>query len=125
MIRNRIASVREISSVIGDVAMHLTQARMKKRREFAPRLKGKLATHAKDIVLDLLVREEEECTSYTLFKFIGALNWVLLVNILDNEDVQLDFDPLYQCLHIFDVLGCRNEFKLIYEENRQVRPVFW
>ncbi|KAJ3086346.1 hypothetical protein HK102_013250 [Quaeritorhiza haematococci] len=50
-----------------------------------------------------------------------ALNEENEEDALDNAQVRLDFRPLYQCLHIFDVLGNRDEFKMIYEENRRLQ----
>jgi hypothetical protein len=42
------------------------------------------------------------------------------VNIVNNDQVHIDFKPLYQCLHIYEELGKRNEFKSNYEEDRRV-----
>lgn len=36
-------------------------------------------------------------------------------------DIKIDFKPLYQCVHIHDVLGKRNEFAQRYEEGRRVQ----
>ncbi|CAJ0851754.1 18413_t:CDS:10 [Entrophospora sp. SA101] len=35
--------------------------------------------------------------------------------------VPIDFKPLYQCLHIYEELGKRNEFKTNYEEDRKAQ----
>ncbi|KAJ1562296.1 hypothetical protein HK096_011657 [Nowakowskiella sp. JEL0078] len=35
--------------------------------------------------------------------------------------IQIDMKPLYQCLHIHDVLGRRLEFQLSFEENRKAQ----
>lgn len=45
-------------------------------------------------------------------------NISLLVGIFDFVDV--DFAPVYQCLHIHDVLNQRGEFQKYYEDNRRV-----
>jgi len=40
-------------------------------------------------------------------------------NLIDNDYVKIDFKPLYQCLHIYDVLGESLELKNNYEEIRR------
>ncbi|CAG8434342.1 1359_t:CDS:10 [Diversispora eburnea] len=42
-------------------------------------------------------------------------------DIINNDQVKIDFRPLYQCLHIHEELGKRNEFKSNYEEDRKAQ----
>ena len=42
-----------------------------------------------------------------------------VANILD--EVNIDFKPLFRCLHIHDSLGKRAEFRLSYEEDRRAQ----
>lgn len=42
-------------------------------------------------------------------------------NILDNEEVRIDFRPLYQCIHIHVTLGRAAGFRKMYEEDRQAQ----
>ncbi|RKP09983.1 exocyst complex subunit Sec15-like-domain-containing protein [Thamnocephalis sphaerospora] len=42
-------------------------------------------------------------------------------DLLEDERVKIDCRPLYQCIHIHDKLGRRNEFKKHYEEDRQAQ----
>ncbi|CAG8604575.1 6893_t:CDS:10 [Acaulospora morrowiae] len=42
-------------------------------------------------------------------------------NIINNDQVKIDFRPLYQCLHIYEELGKRSEFKSNYEEDRKAQ----
>ncbi|KAI9366700.1 exocyst complex subunit Sec15-like-domain-containing protein [Zopfochytrium polystomum] len=39
----------------------------------------------------------------------------------DRANVRIDFKPLYQCLHIYDILGFKNDLKVEYEQNRQMQ----
>ncbi len=39
---------------------------------------------------------------------------------MNNDHVNIDFKPLYQCLHIYEELGKRSEFKMNYEDDRRV-----
>jgi len=50
-----------------------------------------------------------------------TLEFVIVVDLMSNDRVMVDFRPLYQCLHIHDVLGIRTFFRNHYEENRRVR----
>ncbi|KAJ3122234.1 hypothetical protein HK098_003002 [Nowakowskiella sp. JEL0407] len=47
------------------------------------------------------------------------------VTLIDDEEeeseIKIDLKPLYQCLHIHDVLGRRNEFQNNYETNRRLQ----
>lgn len=38
-----------------------------------------------------------------------------------QDEVQIDFTPLYQCIHIHDVLGKRAQLKVEFEENRRLQ----
>ncbi|KAJ3216527.1 hypothetical protein HDU67_009312 [Dinochytrium kinnereticum] len=44
-----------------------------------------------------------------------------IINSLNTEEFRVDFKPLYQCLHIHDVLGKRKMFKTDFEENRKLQ----
>lgn len=42
-------------------------------------------------------------------------------NVLDNENVKIDFKPLYQCIHIYDTLDAREELQLSYQADRRAQ----
>ncbi|KAI8048648.1 exocyst complex subunit Sec15-like-domain-containing protein [Syncephalis plumigaleata] len=42
-------------------------------------------------------------------------------DLLEDKRVTIDFKPLYQCIHIYEKLGRKNEFKKHYEEDRQAQ----
>ena len=44
----------------------------------------------------------------------------LAVNALDNENVHIDFKPLYLCILIYDTLDAREELQLSYQADRRV-----
>ncbi|TPX68523.1 hypothetical protein SpCBS45565_g03037 [Spizellomyces sp. 'palustris'] len=39
----------------------------------------------------------------------------------ENDETRIDFRPLYQCLHIHEVLDKRNDFRSLYEEKRRMQ----
>lgn len=40
------------------------------------------------------------------------------------DEARVDFTPVYRCLHIYETLGARSEFKDYYLENRKVPLLF-
>lgn len=45
---------------------------------------------------------------------------VATVNALENDNVQIDFKPLYLCILIYDTLDAREELQLSYQADRRV-----
>lgn len=74
----------------------------------------------------MVVNEGNEC-KYDLFlsRFPMAIvytwTYIITANILD--EVEIDFEPLYRCIHVYNTLGTQNEFKNSYEEDRRVRII--
>lgn len=46
-----------------------------------------------------------------------------IVDALDNDEISVDFKPLYQCIHIYDALECRPELQRSYQQDRKVRKM--
>ncbi|ORX92773.1 hypothetical protein K493DRAFT_408691 [Basidiobolus meristosporus CBS 931.73] len=42
-------------------------------------------------------------------------------NAIDNDTIKIDFKPLYQCIHIYEKLGKKEEFKHSYHEDRKAQ----
>ncbi|MCJ1468463.1 hypothetical protein MMC07_007092 [Pseudocyphellaria aurata] len=92
--------IRESSQFLGEVAFYHTEQRR---------------TRQKDRV---------EASSYlTNFKLNSALELVSdeieEFSILDNEDVQVDFTPLLECIHIHDALGQTDKLRGEYATTRR------
>lgn len=49
-----------------------------------------------------------------------GLNTNELVNALDNEQIKIDFRPLYQCIHIYEALDAKTELQRNYQDDRKV-----
>ncbi|KAI9592840.1 exocyst complex subunit Sec15-like-domain-containing protein [Syncephalis fuscata] len=86
-------NLREKSRIIGELAMQDASDLQSK----SP--KGENVDTALELVLD-----EENGT-----------------DLLEDERVKIDCKPLYQCIHIHEKLGRKNEFKKHYEEDRQAQ----
>ncbi|KAG1175862.1 hypothetical protein G6F70_003830 [Rhizopus microsporus] len=94
--------VREISREIGQLAMQRMQERQdrwRSRTSENPRLKN-LQHHQVNSAIEMVVNEGLE------------------TSILD--EVNIDFEPLYKCIHVYSTLGKPNEFKASYSEDRRV-----
>jgi hypothetical protein len=50
--------------------------------------------------------------------------WRWIASMVD--EINIDFEPLFKCIHVYDTLGQRQEFKTSYEEDRRVRNTrYW
>lgn len=41
-------------------------------------------------------------------------------NVLDNDKLKVDFQPLYQCIHIYTTLDSLDELRKSYQADRKV-----
>ena len=44
-----------------------------------------------------------------------------LDNVLDNDQLQVDFKPLYECIHIYSALDLLDEIRRSYQADRKVK----
>ncbi|KAF7955349.1 hypothetical protein BTUL_0043g00620 [Botrytis tulipae] len=92
--------IRETSQFLGEVAFYHTnirRSRQKERMEANPYLRNFKLNSAIELVYD----ESEE------------------FDVLNNEELQVDFDPLFECLHIHEALGQIEKFKSEYAATRR------
>jgi len=92
--------VRETSQFLGEVAFYHTEmrrTRQKKRIEEDPFL-GKFKLNS---AIELVCDESEE------------------FDVLSNEELQVDFTPLYEALHIHEALGQPDKFRIEYSATRR------
>ena len=92
--------IRETSQFLGEVAFYHTElrrTRQKERMEENPYLRNFKLNSAIEMVFD----ESEE------------------FDVLDNEELQVDFTPLFECLHIHEALGKSESFRGEYAATRR------
>ena len=92
--------IRETSQFLGEVAFYHTEQRRTRQKSRAEALPD-LSDFKLNSALELVSDETEE------------------FDILDNEDVQVDFTPLFECLHIHKALGQIDEFRTDYAATRK------
>jgi hypothetical protein len=92
--------IRETSQFLGEVAFYHTElrrTRQKERMEANSYLRNFKLNSAIELVFD----ESEE------------------FDVLDNEELQVDFTPLFECLHIHEALGQSDKFRIEYAATRR------
>ncbi|KAL8847221.1 MAG: hypothetical protein Q9221_007747 [Calogaya cf. arnoldii] len=92
--------IRETSQFLGEVAFYHIEQRRARHKDRAEKLMS-LGSFKLNSAVESVADEDEE------------------FDILDNEDVQVDFTPLFECLHIHDALGQREKFKVDYASTRR------
>lgn len=109
--------IRESSALVGKLALEQMEMRIKKWR--AKREKeGGMRLAKIGGALELVYNERSEC------KYGRRLSLTPKVNALDNEQIRIDFRPLYQCVHIYEALDCKAELQRNYQEDRKVGSSF-
>ena len=92
--------IRETSQFLGELGFYAVEQRRKRHRERAEKL-GYLADYKLNSAIELVADESTE------------------FDVLDNEDVRVDFTPLFECLHIHNALGQTDKFKAEYAATRK------
>ena len=92
--------IRETSQFLGEVAFYHTEQRRSRQKGRAEALPD-LSDFKLNAAIELVSDETEE------------------FDILDNEDVQVDFTPLFECLHIHKALGQIEKFRGEYAATRK------
>lgn len=92
--------IRETSRFLGTVAFFGTETRRDRQKERTQTLPYH-SNFKLNSAIELVSDETEE------------------FDVLDNEDVQVDFTPLFECLHIHNALGQTDKFRVEYAETRK------
>ena len=92
--------IRETSQFLGEVAFYHTEQRRTRQKERAEKI-AYLSNYKLNSAIELVSNEDIE------------------FDTLDNEDVQVDFTPLFECLHIHNALGQNDKFRADYAATRR------
>lgn len=108
--------IREMSQLLGQVAFDQTELRRRRQKERVE--KSPYLSRWIDVCQPGINANRLE-----LFKLNSAIELVLdereEFDVLDNEHVKIDFTPLFECLHIHESLGERDEFRVTYATVRR------
>ncbi|KAL4899277.1 hypothetical protein BDW74DRAFT_183916 [Aspergillus multicolor] len=92
--------IREMSQYLGEIALYHTDLRKTRQKERA--IKMPYLEHFKlNSAIELVCDEHEE------------------YDLLQNEELQVDFTPLFECLHIHQSIGQMEKFRLEYANTRR------
>jgi hypothetical protein len=91
---------------IGKMAVELSFLRQEKANEI---LNSQQSIHTSNRVLNVTASMEM------------AMNEDYNLDNVDADDAQIDFTPLFQCIHIHDVLNKRVQLKLEFDESRRLQ----
>ena len=92
--------IRETSQFLGEVAFYHTEQRRTRQKE---------RSEINDYLSHFKLNSAIELTSDETEEF----------DLLDNEEVQVDFTPLFECIHIHDALGQAEKFRAEYATTRR------
>lgn len=92
--------IRESSQYLGEVAFYHTEQRRTRQKE---RVEAReyMGNFKLNSAIELVSDETEE------------------FNLLDNDELQVDFTPLFECVHIHEVLGENVKFRAAYASTRR------
>lgn len=92
--------IREMSQYLGEIALYHTDLRKNRQKERAEKIPY-LRQFKLNSPIELVSDEHEE------------------YDLLQNEDLQVDFTPLFECLHIHQSLGQMDRFRAEYATTRR------
>jgi len=92
--------IREMSQYLGEIALYHTNLRKTRQKERAEKIPY-LGQFKLNTAIELVSDEHEE------------------YDLLQNDALQVEFTPLFECLHIHQSLGQMNKFKAEYATTRK------
>ncbi|GBE80029.1 hypothetical protein SCP_0212310 [Sparassis crispa] len=101
-VKQWLLDIRNVSAQLGQLALEAMELRNRKwrsRREKDPMLKLSRVGSAVEVVTN-------EKTEY---------------NVLDNDQLKVDFKPLYECIHIYSALDSLDEIRRSYQQDRKAQ----
>lgn len=111
-----LVRVREQSRHVGELAIHECISRRQQQLERQRKEHGVNGGHGDD-----LKGNSMEWSEWVHGEDFDGGNSIAITTLIDEDHFKMDFRPLYQCLHIYDVLGRKAEFKSSFEEIRRVQ----
>lgn len=110
---------RNASRTIGRGALDAMEARGR-RWAARKRKEGTVGLARVNGPIELGVSERHECMLTNFSGRVDTNHSAAVDNALEADSDQIDFKPLYQCIHIYDTLDARDELQLSYQADRRV-----
>ena len=112
---------RHASGTIGKLALESMNSRNKRWKVRKQRdLNGSLRLAKVNGPVELAVSERHESKfRFRYYSVVGRKRGTILTaNVLENDQVKIDFKPLHQCIHIYDALDSLEELQTNYQVDR-------
>jgi hypothetical protein len=112
-----LLEIRNNSAEVGRIALEGMESRTRRwrqRRDRDPFLRMSRVGSA----VELVTYEKTECACLicSIFLFVHRSS----VDPLDNEQLKIKFEPLYECIHIYSALDSLEELQRSYHSDRKV-----
>lgn len=110
--------IRESSVLLGQIAFDQTELRRRRQKDRIEK-----SPYLRKFSFMMVECSRLKLPDIGSFKLNSAIELVLdereEFDVLDNENVNIDFTPLFECLHIHEALGERDEFRVTYANVRR------
>lgn len=116
-----LLEIRNISAQVGKLALESMEARTRRwraRKDKDPMLRLSRVGSA----VEMVTYEKTECELLPFFVQEGT-NARNADNVLDNDKIRVDFQPLYQCIHIYTALDSLDDLRKSYQADRKARVI--
>ncbi len=113
-----LLEIRNNSGQVGHIALEGMETRSRRwraRREKDPLIRMSRVGSA----VELVTHEKNECKRISSL----SLHWNLnnsLVDVLNTDELKIDFKPLFECIHIYTALDSLDELRRSYQADRKV-----
>jgi hypothetical protein len=114
-----LLEIRNISAQVGKLALESMEARTRRWR--ARREKDHMLRLSRvGSAVEMVTYEKTECKFRRQIDLKCHTTYLGADNVLDNDKLKVDFQPLYQCIHIYTTLDSLDELRKSYQADRKV-----
>jgi exocyst complex component 6 len=114
-----LLEIRNVSAQVGKLALDSMEARTRRWR--ARREKDHMLRLSRvGSAVEMVTYEKTECKLGDKLTLNIILTYLGADNVLDNDKLKVDFQPLYQCIHIYTTLDSLDELRKSYQADRKV-----
>jgi len=112
-----LLEIRNISTEVGRLAVEAMESRTRRwrsKRERDPLLRMSRVGSA----VELITYEKTECKWFP--PALVNKVYIQIVNVLNNDNLRVDFKPLFECIHIYTSLDSLSALQKSYQADRKV-----
>lgn len=114
--------VRESGAKVGMLALDQMTNRIKKWKAKRERDGGVRLARVGG-ALELVYNERSGCELSSAVQWLNSFDMDTTDNVVDalnNDEIKIDFRPLFQCVHIHEALDAKPELQRNYQQDRKV-----